>query len=334
MANYFTLYRFWNALRLYGGFHLSKWMKRPIVNALPISVSIEPTTSCNLRCPECPSGLRSFTRPTGMMEMDLFRKMTDEMKSHVAYMNFYFQGEPFLHPRLTEMIRYAHEQNIYTSTSTNAHYLDAEMAKRVVESGLDRMIISIDGTTQETYQAYRVGGTLSKVIEGTTNIIAAKKQMKSRTPEIVFQFLVVKPNEHQVEDVKRLATELGVDDVVLKTAQVYEYENGNELIPTNDEYSRYRKTSSGKWELKNKLEDHCWKMWHSCVITWDGNVVPCCFDKDAQHKLGSLKTFSLKEIWLNDAYKKFRSAILKGRKEIDICTNCSEGTKVYAAGTD
>ena len=147
--------------------------------------------------------------------MDLFRKMTDEMKSHVAYMNFYFQGEPFLHPRLTEMIRYAHEQNIYTSTSTNAHYLDAEMAKRVVESGLDRMIISIDGTTQETYQAYRVGGTLSKVIEGTKNIIAAKKKMKSRTPEIVFQFLVVKPNEHQVEDVKRLATELGVDDVVL-----------------------------------------------------------------------------------------------------------------------
>lgn len=263
--------------------------------------------------------------------MDLFRKMTDEMKSHVVYMNFYFQGEPFLHPDLTKMIHYAHDQKIFTSTSTNAHYLNEEMSKSVVESGLDRMIISIDGTTQETYEAYRVGGTLSKVIEGTKNIIAAKKKSNSRTPEIVFQFLVVKPNEHQVEDVKRLATELGVDDVVFKTAQVYEYENGNELIPTNDEYSRYRKTSSGKWELKNKLEDHCWKMWHSCVITWDGNVVPCCFDKDAQHKLGTLKTFSLKEVWFSEPYKKFRSAILKGRKEIDICRNCSEGTKVYAA---
>lgn len=334
MLKYLTPYRFFNAVRLYVGFRYSKLTKRSVQHALPISVSIEPTTSCNLRCPECPSGLRSFTRPTGMMEMDLFRKMTDEMKSHVVYMNFYFQGEPFLHPDLTKMIRYAHEQKIFTSTSTNAHYLNEETSRRVVKSGLDRMIISIDGTTQETYEAYRVGGTLAKVIEGTKNIIAAKRQLQSRTPEIVFQFLVVKPNEHQIEDVKRLATELGVDDVVFKTAQVYEYENGNELIPTNDEYSRYRKTTSGKWELKNKLEDHCWKMWHSCVITWDGNVVPCCFDKDAQHKLGTLKTFSLREVWFSEPYKKFRSAILKGRKEIDICRNCSEGTKVYAAGGD
>ncbi len=330
MLRILTPYRFWNALRLYFGFHFSKWTKQPVQRALPISVSVEPTTSCNLRCPECPSGLRSFTRPTGMMEMDLFRKMTDEMKSHVLYMNFYFQGEPFLHPELTKMFRYAHEQKIFTSTSTNAHYLDEAMSKRVVESGLDRMIISIDGTTQETYEAYRVGGTLSKVIEGTKNIIAAKKQLNSRTPEIVFQFLVVKPNEHQVSDVKLLAEKLGVDDVVLKTAQVYEYENGNELIPTNDEYSRYRKTSSGKWELKNKLEDHCWKMWHSCVITWDGSVVPCCFDKDAQHKLGTLKTFSLKEVWRSEPYNSFRASILRGRKEIDICRNCSEGTRVYA----
>ncbi len=334
MLKYLNTYRLWNAWRLYVGFHYSKFTKRPVQCALPISVSIEPTTSCNLRCPECPSGLRSFTRPTGMMEMELFRKMTNEMKSHVAYMNFYFQGEPFLHPELTKMIRYAHEQKIFTSTSTNAHYIDDAMAKKVVESGLDRMIISIDGTAQETYEAYRVGGTLSKVIEGTKKMVNAKREMNSRTPELVFQFLVVKPNEHQVEDVKRLATDLGVDNVVLKTAQVYEYENGNELIPTNDEYSRYRKTSAGKWELKNKLEDHCWKMWQSCVITWDGSVVPCCFDKDAQHKLGTLKTFSLKEVWFSEPYNKFRASILKGRKEIDICRNCSEGTKVYAVGGD
>lgn len=334
MLKYLNTYRLWNAWRLYVGFHYSKFTKRPVQRALPISVSIEPTTSCNLRCPECPSGLRSFTRPTGMMEMELFRKMTDEMKGHVLYMNFYFQGEPFLHPELTKMIRYAHEQKIFTSTSTNAHYIDDAVAKRVVESGLDRMIISIDGTTQETYEAYRVGGALSKVIEGTKKMVNAKREMNSRTPELVFQFLVVKPNEHQVEDVKRLATDLGVDNVVLKTAQVYEYENGNELIPTNDEYSRYRKTSSGKWELKNKLEDHCWKMWHSCVITWDGSVVPCCFDKDAQHKLGTLKTFSLKEVWFSEPYKKFRAAILRGRKEIDICRNCSEGSHVYSGGAE
>lgn len=334
MLRTLTPYRLWNAMKLYTSYRRSMRTKRADLTALPISISVEPTTSCNLRCPECPSGLRSFSRPTGMMSEELFQKITDEVKSHVMYMNFYFQGEPFLNPKLTEMIRYAHDKKIFTSTSTNAHYLDEESCRKIVESKLDRLIISIDGSTQETYAAYRIGGTLSKVIEGTKNIIAAKKKMKSRTPEIVFQMLVVKPNEHQVHEVQTLAEKLEVDEVVLKTAQVYEYENGNELIPNNEEYSRYKRNETGRWELKNELEDHCWKMWHSCVITWDGSVVPCCFDKDAHHKLGTLKTFSFKEVWFSEPYKKFRNAVLSGRKEIDICRNCSEGSHVYAGGAD
>src|ERR1044072_810027 len=164
-------YRLWNAMKLYSGYHYSRWVKRPVQNALPISISVEPTTSCNLRCPECPSGLRSFSRPTGMMSEELFRRITDEVKSHVLYMNFYFQGEPFLHTKLTEMIAYASSKGIYTSTSTNAHYLDEAQSEKVVKSGLDRLIVSIDGSTQETYSAYRVGGSLSKVLEGTKTII-------------------------------------------------------------------------------------------------------------------------------------------------------------------
>jgi radical SAM protein with 4Fe4S-binding SPASM domain len=70
-------------------------------------------------------------------------------------------------------------------------------------------------------------------------------------------------------------------------------------------------------------------MWSSCVITWDGKVVPCCFDKDAKHQLGNLQEKTFKEIWQNDSYKKFRTSLLKSRKEIDICQNCSEGTKVW-----
>jgi radical SAM protein with 4Fe4S-binding SPASM domain len=110
---------------------------------------------------------------------------------------------------------------------------------------------------------------------------------------------------------------------------VYDYENDpNKLIPTLDKYSRYRKTSNG-YEFKGKLANHCWRLWHDPVITWDGLVAPCCFDKDAQHQLGDLKERSFKEIWENGEYKKFRTAILKGRKNIDICSNCSEGTKVW-----
>lgn len=325
-----TLQRVWNAVSVLGSYYWSRWKKTPVQWGLPISVSIEPTTSCNLRCPECPSGLRSFSRPTGMLSEEFFRDTVNDLSGHLLYMNFYFQGEPFLHPKLTAMIRYAADKKIFTSTSTNAHFLDDEKAKQTVLSGLDRLIISIDGTTQETYSAYRIGGKLEKVIDGTKNIIRWKKELKSKTPRVVFQFLVVRPNEHQVEDVKKMADDLGVDEVVLKTAQVYEYENGNELIPENDAFARYKRKANGKWEIKNRLENHCWKMWHSCVITWDGAVVPCCFDKDAQHKLGALGKFSMKNIWFSAQYQNFRAAVLRGRKEIDICSNCSEGTHVWA----
>ncbi len=161
-----------NALRVLSSYYYSKFTKQLIHSGLPISIAIEPTTSCNLRCPECPSGLRSFTRPTGMLQADLFRKVIDELQETLLYLTFYFQGEPYLHPQFTELVKYASERSIYTSTSTNAHFLNEENAQKTIQSGLDRLIISIDGTTQETYQAYRQGGKLAKVIEGTKNILA------------------------------------------------------------------------------------------------------------------------------------------------------------------
>ena len=325
-----TFHRAWNGSKVLTSYYISKWFKKPVQWGLPVSISFEPTTSCNLRCPECPSGLRAFTRPTGMLQKNFFRETIDQLHKQLLYLVFYFQGEPYLNPDFLDMVKYASSKKIYTATSTNAHYLNDDNAKRTIESGLDRLIISIDGTTQNVYQQYRVGGKLEKVLEGTRNVVKWKKEMKSKTPFIVFQFLVVKPNEHQIEDVKKLAKEIGVDDVWFKTAQIYDYENDpNKLIPTLDKYSRYKKSASGGYEFKGKLANHCWRLWHDPVITWDGLVAPCCFDKDAQHKLGDLKQKSFKEIWKNGEYKKFRTALLQGRKNIDICSNCSEGTKVW-----
>lgn len=265
-----------------------------------------------------------------MLQSDLFKKTIDELADTVSYLTFYFQGEPYLHPQFLELVQYAASQKIYTATSTNAHYLTDEMAKRTIESGLDRLIISIDGTTQETYEAYRIGGKLDKVIEGAKNIIRWKKELKSSTPFVVFQFLVVKPNEHQVEAVYKLAKEIGIDHVALKTAQIYDYKNGSELIPTIDKYSRYQKMGDSTYSLKNELLSHCWKMWQSCVITWDGKVVPCCFDKDAHYVMGDLQQQSFREIWQSEKYNSFRATILRSRDEIEMCRNCTEGTKVWA----
>src|ERR1041384_693505 len=230
-----TLRRAWNGLKVLSSYYISKWTRKPMQWGYPISISFEPTTSCNLRCPECPSGLRAFTRPTGMLKNDFFRQTIDQLSKDLLYLVFYFQGEPYLNPAFLDMVKYASQKKIYTATSTNAHYLNDENAKKTIESGLDRLIISIDGTTQEVYQQYRVGGHLNKVIEGTKNIVRWKKELKSKTPFIVFQFLVVKPNEHQIEDVKKLAKEVGVDDVWFKTAQEYDYEkNPSQLLPPID----------------------------------------------------------------------------------------------------
>lgn len=325
----FTLRRGWNAGKVLGSYYWSKWRKKPIQWGFPISISFEPTTSCNLRCPECPSGLRAFTRPTGMLQSDFFRQTIDELHRDLLYLIFYFQGEPYLNTSFLDMVKYASSKGIYTATSTNAHYLTDMNARKTVESGLDRLIISIDGTTQDVYTQYRVGGHLNKVIEGAKNIVKWKKELNSKKPFVFFQFLVVKPNEHQIEDIKQLAKEIGVDEVRFKTAQVYDYEEGNRLIPTIDKYSRYHNNQDGTYSIKSKLSDHCWRLWHSPVITWDGLVVPCCFDKDAQHRLGDLKSSSFKTLWHNDNYVRFRTQILKGRKHIDICANCSEGAKVW-----
>jgi radical SAM protein with 4Fe4S-binding SPASM domain len=317
----------WQVLRSY---YRSQSSGIAFQKGLPISLSFEPTTSCNLRCPECPSGLRNFTRPTGMLQNDIFRKVIDELHETLLYLIFYFQGEPYLHPQFLDLVRYASQKGIYTATSTNAHYLHDQNARKTVESGLDRLIISIDGTTQETYQAYRVGGKLEKVIEGTKNIIRWKKELKSSTPHVIFQFLVVQPNQHQIAAVRKLAKELGVNEVGLKTAQIYDYESGSDLMPTIDKYSRYKLGTDSKYQIKNGLANHCWKMWHSCVITWDGLVVPCCFDKDAHHRLGNVSDTTFAEVWQSAAYQDFRQTLLRSRSKIEMCKNCTEGTKVWA----
>lgn len=330
MIGHFTFRKAVNSGSLLCSYIFSKWTGRSSHTGMPMSISIEPTTACNLRCPECPSGLRSFTRAEGNLKVDFFKMTIDQISPTLHSLMFYFQGEPYIHPQFLDMVSYAESKGIYTITSTNGHFLNEQNIKKTLESNLSRIIISIDGTTQDTYEQYRVGGNLGKVIEGTKNLVLERTKRKQKHPHIIFQFLVVRPNEHQIPELYTLAKEIGVDEVRLKTAQVYDYENGNELIPTISKYSRYQKQADGKYSIKNELLNHCWRMWSSAVITWDGQVVPCCFDKDASQRLGDLKSEPFQAIWKNAKYALLRNSILKSRKEIDICRNCTEGAEVFA----
>ncbi|MBI1836145.1 MAG: SPASM domain-containing protein [Flavobacteriia bacterium] len=324
-----SVFRLWNLVLLKGSYVFSKWTKKTRLKGLPFALSIEPTTACNLSCPECPSGLKQFTRATGKLNLDFHKKILDSVGKQVFYINYYFQGEPFLNPQFLELIREAKKRNIYTATSTNAHFIDSEKAIEIVNSGLDRLIISIDGLTQETYANYRVNGELSKVIEGTKNILRAKNELKSHTPHLIFQFLVVQQNEHEIAALHQMAQDLNIKDVRLKTAQFYEYKHGNILMPKDENYSRYKKLKDGTFALKYKVGNHCWRMWSSSVITWDGSIVPCCFDKDAKHILGTIQNQEFQQIWTAKKYKLFRTSVLLHRNQIDICQNCSEGAKVW-----
>ena len=164
-----------NALKVYLSFWITRWSKRPIQWGYPFTISIEPTTACNLECPECPSGLRSFSRPTGNLKTDFFRKVIDENQQRLIYLIFYFQGEPYINPKFLEMVQYANQKGIYTITSTNGHFLNEDNAKKTIESGLNRLIISIDGTTQEVYEQYRKKG---KTGGGTTRSAQRGKMEK------------------------------------------------------------------------------------------------------------------------------------------------------------
>lgn len=313
-----------NASKIIGSYYYSRWTGKMNHRGNPFTFSIEPTTSCNLRCPECPSGLRMFTRPTGSLSMELYQQLIDQTWKDLFYMILYFQGEPYLNPLFFSMVEYAKKKRIYTATSTNAHFLSESLARKTVESGLDQIIISLDGVGQETYEKYRVGGNYEKVIEGTRNLVRLKRELKSKTPYIILQFIVFSTNEHQVEQVRKLAEELGVDKLELKSAQVYGYAEGNALIPSTEKYSRYRRGAGKGFVIDNPLNNHCLRMWRGCVVTWDGLVVPCCFDKDAEHRLGDLKKSSFNEIWRGEAYDEFRRKVFSARKEIEICRNCTE----------
>jgi radical SAM protein with 4Fe4S-binding SPASM domain len=318
-----------NVARVYASFHRSRRAGVAHHRGLPVKLGFEPTTYCNLRCPECPSGLRSFTRDTGMADLTLFRSAVDQLHRQLVYLLLYFQGEPYLHPHFLDMVRHARDRNLYVATSTNGHYLTEAKARETVASGLSEVIVSVDGATQATYEAYRKGGDLAKVKQGIRNLMAARAEAGTLHPYVILQFLVVRPNEHEIDAIRALGRELGVDKVALKTAQIYDFEGGNPLIPTQDRYSRYRQGSDGRFHLKNRLDNQCWKLWYGAELTWDGQVLPCCFDKDAQYAMGSLRDQPFEAIWRSPSYDDFRNRLLRSRAEIDICRNCSEGTRVW-----
>jgi radical SAM protein with 4Fe4S-binding SPASM domain len=322
--NYITLKRSVNFVQLIFSYLISLTGRHKITNLSPFFLSIETANYCNLHCPECPVGTGQNPK-TGHAKFDLtlYKRLIEDQKSTLQHVILYFQGEPLLNNQLQEFIQYAHNARIYTSTSTNGQFLNKKNAKDLVTSGLDKLIVSVDGSTQETYETYRVGGRLQKTLDGIQEIIYWKNELNSATPLIEMQFIVLKTNEHQLHDMKKIARKLKVDRLTFKTAQLYDFEHGNKLLTSLNKYARYKKVKDGTFEIKSDLPNHCWRLWNGAVVNAYGGVLPCCFDKGSDFSFGNVNDDSFATNWHTKKASDFRDGILKNRKQYEMCRNCT-----------
>ncbi|MCS7189912.1 MAG: radical SAM/SPASM domain-containing protein, partial [Bacteroidia bacterium] len=295
----------------------------------PLFLGVEPTTACNLRCPHCISGLRAFERPMGKLDPQLLEEVLGEIYPYLWGVLFYFQGEPFLHPEIGRLIRIASQYRLISSLSTNGHFLTEDRIIELILAGLTHLRISLDGMTQDSYARYRRGGDLAVVQQGIDKLVKLKKAFRSPFPIIELQFIVFRHNYTEIPTFRAWGYQVGADLVRVKTAQLLEMtpEAYDTWIPP--EASRYERTGD-KVRLRGKLPNHCWRLWRAAEITWDGQVLPCCFDKNAQYAFGKLSEASFRTIWRNEKAERFRKEVFRNRARIDICQNCVEGVKVWA----
>lgn len=318
--------RVWNFSKVMSSMGVSWLVRRPVVWGRPFMMMVEPTNFCNLKCPLCPSGNGQMTRARGKMDLDDFKRLIDDVGDELFLLMLWNQGEPFINRCFTEMVKYAHGRKITTMTSTNGHYIrDLDQARTVVDSGLDEIIVSLDGVDQETYEHYRVGGNIERVFAGARLLMQAKEEMGAQNPLVNLQFIVMKHNEADLTEAERIAGELKVDKFLVKTVQVYTQDEARDFLPANGDFSRYE-TTEAALSVKGQPTRGCKVLWYSSMVNWNGAVAPCCFDKDVEFSMGQAfnsQTFS--QIWRGRAYMDFRKKILADRQCVPMCSNCSEG---------
>ena len=321
----FTFKKACNALLLSLQYYISILLKKPKLSARPISLSIEPANICNLYCPECLTGSGKLLRKKGKILPDDFKRIIDQAYRDLCYLLLYFQGEPFLHPQLVDFICHAKSKGIFVASSTNGHFLSEANAIDIVRSGLDYLIISLDGVTQESYRKYRKGGDFNQVISGIKALVKAKKELKINYPLIELQFIAFQHNEQEIEQFRELGKKLDVDRTVIKSAQIYGLEQSSEILPPeNSIHSRYKKNELGKFSPVKKKRKYCWRQWSGAVITWEGDMAPCCFDKEAKYSYGNLKEYCLHELWRSRQAEQFRKTFFQRQNLSEICKDCPE----------
>ncbi|MBM3251211.1 MAG: radical SAM protein [Candidatus Omnitrophica bacterium] len=297
---------------------------------LPFILGIEPGNACNLNCPLCPTGRREEGLEKGFMEFCLFKKIFDDLEDYLSCINLYSWGEPLLNKDLIKMITYAKDINkgIRITTSTNLNITNKEMLKGLVVSGIDEIIVSCDGASEASYSKYRVGGDFKLVMDNLRYLAQTKTAFKAKTA-VIWNFLVFRHNEHEIEMARKTAQAIGVlfriglmrtsmKDEILKPHQDA-ISKDKDWIPDNPEYSAYDKEKC----VTKKIIKTCRKPWQEISINWDGKVFPCCAVYGGKYNFGNVKEKSIREVWNNRFYLEARKQILNKRAgATTICGIC------------
>ncbi|MFH1441736.1 MAG: radical SAM/SPASM domain-containing protein [Candidatus Omnitrophota bacterium] len=285
--------------------------------SLPFVIQIEPTNRCNLKCSLCITGTGKLRRSAGNMTFEEFEKIIKKIDKNTFYLGLYNLGESLLNPDIYKMIIYAKEKRMFTRLSTNAFFDNEENIVKLMNSGIDELIISLDCATPQTYTKYKGIDGFQRVIRNIKLII--KERANKLNPIIVLQLLIMKETENEIKKFKELAHELKVDKTVLKTLRINfpGVPGDKSFLPNNLRY--IRKAYINRNDSSNK----CFRPWVSAVILWDGSIVPCCFDMEGEYNFGNIHNQTFEEIWRNEKYVSFRKEILKINNRIGLCKECS-----------
>lgn len=291
---------------------------------LPRILMIEPTNECNLHCPLCPTGAGTLKRPKGQMSFELYSRVLADLDGALSRVKLYNYGEPFLHPRILDMIALARQAEIHARVSTNGlAFLRGIDADDLISSGLDYLRVSVDGATAETYNVYRVGGQLDRVLEGVRVLQRRKRELERRRPVVELQFIAMRHNEHELAAVREIAHELGAL-LRIKSVGVGDVQRGSdrrEWLPEDVTLRRYEECDGRLALARDGCATRCDHPWYRLVVNWDGQVTPCCYDRDGEYEFGNAAQ-GMAAIWNGERLRAFRQR-LRSSDLPTICRRCS-----------
>lgn len=297
-------------------------MRRPGPLMSPVHISIEPTNACNARCPVCETGNGAMRRKAGFLDENLYREFIDEVAPTTAVLLYYFMGEPFIHRSAYDMIRYAREKGIFVETCTNGDFVDAE---GVIYSDINKISFQLGGMDNETHQRYRVRSRLDKALKNLEELVALRRKHPHSNVQIEVGFIVMRHNEHQVDEFQKWAKDVGVDAANIIDPCARNMLEAHAYLPKDRRYWFYDEEAFARGLLKPKRvpDNECVWVWNSIQLNWDGSAVPCCRDPQGQFVLGNVFDSGLRSVFNGEAATAFRRDILARQGEVSICKLCS-----------